>query len=58
MPIKNYTTKVPASRSIQEIQDMLVKHGATDFLFQYEQGTGRIKALKFILPLHDRQVPF
>lgn len=58
MPIKNYTTKVPASRSIQEIQDSLVAHGAVGFVMLYEQGTGRIKALKFIVQLPDRQIPF
>lgn len=58
MPIKNYTTTVPADRSINEIQAMLVKHGASGILFEYEQGTGRIAALKFILPLGGNQVPF
>lgn len=58
MPIKNYTTQVPTYRSIQEIQDTLVKHGATGFLLEYEQGTGRIKALKFILELEGNRLPF
>ena len=58
MPIKNYTTKVPANRSIQEIQDTLVKHGATGVLLEYEKGTGRISALKFILPFNDKNIPF
>jgi len=58
MPIKNYTTKVPANRSIQEIQDCLVKQGATGFLLEYEQGTGRIKALKFILTLQENDIHF
>ncbi len=58
MPIKNYTTKVPASRSIQEIQDTLVSHGAIGVLMEYEQGTGRIKALKFLLELKDKKIPF
>ena len=58
MPIKNYTTKVPASQSIQEIQNALVKNGATAFLFEYEQGTGRISALKFKLPVGQTDVSF
>lgn len=58
MPIKNYTTKVPANRSIQEIQDSLLKHGATGFLMEYEQGTGRIKSLKFIIEFNDKKLPF
>ena len=58
MPIKNYTSKVPANRSIAEIQDALVKHGATGVLYKYEQGTGRIEALQFLLPVKDRNVTF
>jgi hypothetical protein len=37
MPIKNYTTTVSAHRSIYEIQDALVHHGATGVLYEYEQ---------------------
>lgn len=58
MPIKNYTTKVPASRSIEEIQSSLVKHGATGVLYEYEKDTGRIKSLKFKLIVKDREVGF
>jgi hypothetical protein len=58
MAIKNYTTKVPASRSIEEIQQALVKHGATGIMYQYEQGTGKIEALKFVLPIEGNPVAF
>ncbi len=58
MPIKNYTTKVAANRSIQEIQEALVTHGAVGFMLEYEQGTGRIKALKFLLELDGQKMPF
>lgn len=58
MPIKNYTTKVPADRSIQEIQNALVKNGAIGVLYEYEKGTGRISALKFGLVIRDRPVSF
>lgn len=58
MPIKNYTSQVPANRSINEIQDSLVKHGATGFMLQYEQGTGRICALKFLLQLEENKITF
>jgi hypothetical protein len=56
--LKNYSTKVPANRSINEIQEALVKHGATDVLFQYEEGTGRIGALKFMLPVRGQKQAF
>ena len=58
MPIKNYTTQVPANRSIAEIQDTLGNHGATGVLYEYEQGTGRIAALRFRLRVRDQEVTF
>ena len=58
MAIKNYTTKVPAARSIEEIQSALVKHGAVGILYEYEPGTGRIAALKFLLPINGQKVGF
>src|SRR6267154_9135 len=58
MPIKNYTSKVPANRSIEEIQSALVNHGATGVLYKYEHGTGRIDALQFLLPVKDQNVTF
>jgi hypothetical protein len=35
--LKNYTTKVPAKQSIDEIQVALVTHGAAGILFEYEK---------------------
>jgi hypothetical protein len=58
MPIKNYTTSVPANRSINEITTSLVKHGATDVLMSYEEGTGRIAALKFKIVVRGQPVGF
>jgi hypothetical protein len=58
MPIKNYTTRVPAKQSIEEIQTALVKHGATGVLYKYGQGTGRIEALQFLLPIKGKDVAF
>lgn len=58
MPIKNYTTKVPADRSIQEIQNALVKHGAVGMIYKYEKATGRIEALKFGLEINGNAVGF
>lgn len=58
MPLKNYTTQVPANRSIQEIQDALVKNGASGVLLEYERGTGRIAALKFKLIMGDKDLAF
>jgi len=58
MPIKNYTTKVSADKSIQEIQTSLVKNGATGVAYEYERGTGRISALRFKLPVKEKMVSF
>lgn len=58
MPIKNYTTRVPADRSIEEIQKALVAHGAIGLLYEYEKGTGRIAALKFRLAIKDENIAF
>ena len=38
MPIKNYTTKVPAAQSVGEIVGALVEHGATRIQQEYTQG--------------------
>lgn len=58
MAIKNYTTKVPANRSIEQIQSSLISHGATGILLKYEQGTGRIEALQFVMKIKDSNVSF
>lgn len=56
--LKNYTTNVGANRSIEEIQTSLVKHGAMGVMYEYEQGTGRIHALKFLLMVKEQKVSF
>lgn len=38
MPIKNYTTKVPAAQSVAEIVGALAAHGATKIQQDYEAG--------------------
>lgn len=56
--LKNYTTRVPADRSVQEIQTMLQKHGASGVFTEYEQSTGRIAGLAFQMILDDRKIAF
>lgn len=56
--LKNYTTKVPAAQSANEIQMMLVKRGAQGVLFEYEQGTGRIAALSFKILINGNPIGF
>jgi hypothetical protein len=54
MALKNYTTEVPASRSVQEIQEILQKHGVTGTMMEYEQGTGRIESLAFKIDINGQ----
>jgi hypothetical protein len=58
MALKNYTTKVPASRSVQEIQEMLIKAGASGVSMEYEQGTGRIAGLYFQISFDNKKMSF
>lgn len=50
MPIKNYTTTVPADKSIAEIQVALVQHGAKGVMYQYDDN-GQISAMRFVLDI-------
>lgn len=45
MPILNYTTSVPALRTIGQIQGILAEHGARAIMMQYD--CGRVSALAF-----------
>jgi hypothetical protein len=46
--MNNDTPVVPTNRSLAEIHEALVKHGATGVLYTYEQSTGRIETLPFL----------
>ncbi len=54
MPLLNYTTKVPADRSIAEISQMLAKAGAKKIMHDYDDN-GYITAVSFALEL-DGQI--
>lgn len=54
MAIVNYTTKVAAAKTVQEIQGLLVKHGAQSILVDYEGG--KPAALSFRIPIRGGQV--
>ncbi|GAJ20013.1 unnamed protein product, partial [marine sediment metagenome] len=57
MPIANYTTEVPAMRSVGEIQGILVAHGARAIMIDYD---GEVPvALAFIIKTtHAGELPF
>lgn len=54
--IKNYTSQVPATRSVQRIEDLLVKHGAKNILKLYDQQ--KLTGIAFIISIDGRDVPF
>lgn len=57
MPIKNYTTEVPAMKSINEIQANLVKHGASAIIVNY--GTDKEpESLSFVIPTKQGTYPY
>jgi hypothetical protein len=49
MPILNYTTNVPAAKTVGEIVTMLAKAGAEEILSEYHKGTTRPKGIRFKL---------
>jgi hypothetical protein len=48
--LKNYTTDVPASKTIAEIQELLAKSGARGIAFEYD-ASGNIESLFFRLQI-------
>lgn len=57
MPLLNYTTKVPATRSIQEIQKALVKAGASSITQDFDT-EGEIAAIVFRIILNGQTIQF
>jgi len=56
MPLLDYTTSVPVSRTIAQIQARLVEHGARAVIMEYDD-RGRIKALAFNVVMPNRDLP-
>ena len=54
--LANYSTTVPASRSINEIQNILVAHGAKHILLDYDDG--QPSGLAFIVTTAYGDMPF
>jgi hypothetical protein len=57
MNIKNYTTEVPAARSIGYIEEILLSQGCKNILKEYNDQQ-RITSLSFLLPVRDMVLPF
>ena len=54
--LKNYTSTVPASRSIMNIEKCLITHGATDIAKTYEGG--QTKGIKFAIMIDGKSMVF
>ena len=54
--LKNYTSQVPANRSVQKIEDLLVRHGAKNILKLYENK--ELIGIAFIITVNGSDVPF
>lgn len=48
MPLKNYTTKIPATQTVGEIQGILASHGARKVMMDYGND-GKVEAVTFAL---------
>jgi len=57
MNLKNYTTEVPASRSIQYIEQLLVDFGSTNIMKEYGP-SGKVSALSFMVEMNNMKLPF
>ena len=57
MALKNYTSQVPASTSIINIERLLVKHGARQILKTYDPN-GRVDSICFIITTQGTEMPF
>lgn len=55
--LKNYTSKVPASKSIQYITNKLVLNGARKIQQDYSVD-GRLVGIAFIIEVAGREIPF
>ena len=54
--IKNYTSSVSATKSVNHIEDKLVAYGAKNILKLYENK--KLAGIAFILILNDKEIPF
>jgi hypothetical protein len=54
-PILNYTTSVPTSRTLGEVQKLLVRAGARAIMAEYD-GDGSVKGMSFVVEApHGKQ---
>lgn len=54
--VKNYTSSVPASRSVQHIEDVLIRNGAK--LINKMIENGKLYGIAFIVSVNGLDIPF
>jgi hypothetical protein len=54
--VKNYTSVVPAEKSIQDIENALIKMGATAISKEYKDG--KVESIQFAIMQGNNKVPF
>ena len=57
MPIKNYTTAINSEKTVNEIESILTRHGASKIMKEFD-GEGGVSAVCFILPKGEIEIPF
>jgi hypothetical protein len=55
-PLLDYTTSVPVSRTVAQVQAILVEHGARAVMMEYDD-RGRITALAFNIKMLNGELP-
>ena len=55
-PIKNYTSTVAINKSVQHIEDQLIRHGAQEILKIIEGG--KLVGIAFIISVSGKNIPF
>lgn len=55
--LRNYSTNIEVEKTINEIEQMLATHGATDILKQYD-GAGNVLTVSFMVETPNGKIPF
>lgn len=58
MGLLNYTTKIDADKTAQEIAKCLSMHGASAVLTEYDEKEGLVSAISFKIKLNEQQMSF
>lgn len=58
MALLNYTTKIDADKTAQEISKCLSLHGASAVMTEYDEKEGVVSAISFKIKLNDQSLTF